>query len=53
MRAGRQRTTQLDSGALYEFPAAMVKSKAYLKPENFYVTNPNLSKSVSRQWLEG
>lgn len=39
-------------GALYEFPAAMVKSKAYLKPENFYVTNPNLSKSVSRQWLE-
>ena len=39
-------------GILYEFPAAMVKSEAYLNPENFYVTNPNLGKSVSRSWLE-
>ena len=37
-------------GILYEFPAAMVKSEAYLNPENFYVTNPNLGKSVSRSW---
>lgn len=36
---------------LYEFPKAMLKSKAYLKPENFYITNPNLGKSVSKQWI--
>jgi phage terminase large subunit-like protein len=39
-------------GVLYEFPSAMVESKAYLKAENFYVTNPNLGRSVSREWLE-
>lgn len=39
-------------GILYEFPAAMVASKAYMKPENFYVTNPNVGRSVSQEWLE-
>lgn len=28
---------------IYEFPSLMLKQKAYLKPENFYVTNPNLT----------
>jgi phage terminase large subunit-like protein len=28
---------------IYEFPKHMILSKAYLKPENFYVTNPNLT----------
>ncbi|PCR94895.1 terminase [Pseudomonas fluorescens] len=39
-------------GILYEFPASMVSDKAYLKPENFYITNPNLGLSVSAEWLE-
>ena len=39
-------------GVLYEFPRALVDSKEYLKPENYYITNPNIGRSVSAEWLE-
>lgn len=36
---------------IYEYPPDMVDSKAYEKPENYYITNPNLGASVDEGYL--
>ncbi|MEH6434300.1 terminase large subunit [Massilia sp. DD77] len=39
-------------GVLYEYPPAMVKAKAYLDSSTYYITNPNIDRSVSAEWIE-
>jgi phage terminase large subunit-like protein len=36
---------------LYEFPKEMIENKEHLLPENFYVTNPNMGRSVDLEYL--
>lgn len=37
---------------IYEFPKGVLKRKEHLKPENWYITNPNLGLSVTLEWLK-
>jgi len=36
---------------IYEFPKKMIAAGEHLKPENFYITNPNLGASVDLEYL--
>ena len=37
---------------IYEFPKSYLDSEQHLLPENFHITNPNLGRSVTREYLE-
>lgn len=50
VRDGRIKDPQ-SLGMLYEWPEALIESEAYLKPDNFYLTNPNMGRSVSKEFI--
>lgn len=37
---------------IYEYPDEVLKNEGYLDPEQFYMTNPNIGLSVSKEWIE-
>lgn len=38
-------------GVLYEWPEQLRKAQAYLNPKYFYITNPNINRSVQSDWI--
>lgn len=50
VRDGRIKDKQF-CPVLYEFPEAMLRANEHRKPENFYVTNPNMGASVDEEFL--
>lgn len=50
VRDGRIKDPQF-CPVLYEFPERMLLANEHRKPENFYVTNPNMGASVDEQFL--
>jgi len=38
-------------GVLYEFPQKMIEDESYLNPDNFHITNPNMGRSVNKEWI--
>lgn len=36
---------------IYEFPKSFIDSKKYTNPEYFYIANPNIGRSVSKEWI--
>jgi len=38
-------------GVLYEYPRAMIEKRRYMDPDTWYITNPNLGRSVRGDWL--
>lgn len=50
VRDGRIKDKQF-CPVLYEFPPAMLQAGDHKKPENFYVTNPNMGASVDEETL--
>lgn len=45
-------TDRKSCGVLYEFPPNLLENGAYLDPRWWFVTNPNIDRSVSREWLQ-
>jgi len=36
---------------IYEYPKAMIDDGSYMNPGYFYITNPNIGRSVSQEWI--
>lgn len=49
-----KKTNKKALGVLYEFPKSYIENEDYLKPENYYITNPSIggaSAPVTVEWI--